>query len=220
MNVPRGRLVHSRIVDDPGTVLRSALDRSLTGYAVVEPQDALLFDDGARGVVTFEDGVPVLVYDATTDRGGPDALADLAGPGPYSVELYELPAEDLAAAHDTPALRVPPDMPAERLAGDATLADRTREAAPDSRLADDEPTGSAVEAFLADEAKIEAIRAQARDEAQRRAEEWGLTGALVDDSAGASAQADADDGDSPTDADGGDCTAHPPDGTAATSDVD
>jgi hypothetical protein len=191
MNVPRGRLVRSRVVDDPGVVLDAALDRSLTGYAVLEPQDALLFDDGARGVMTFESGVPVLVYDATTDRGGPDALADLAGPGPYRVELYELPPAALDAAHDTPALRVPPAMPAERLVGDADLAARTREAAPESRLAD-EPAGSAVEAFLADETKIEAIRTQAREEAQRRAAEWGLTDALADDP---DSDADAEDPD-------------------------
>ena len=192
MNVPRGRLVRSRVVDDPGVVLTAALDRSLTGYAVLEPQDALLFDDGTRGVVTFEAGVPVLVYDATTDRGGPDALADLAGPGPYRVELYELPPDDLAAAHDTPDLRVPPAMPAERLVGDAALAERTREVAPQSRLDEErDPSGSAVEAFLADEEKIEAIRAQAREEAQRRAEEWGLSGALADDSPSASDRGDA-----------------------------
>lgn len=188
MNVPRGRLVRSRVVDDPGVVLDAALNRSLTGYAVLEPQDALLFDDGARGVMTFESGVPVLVYDATTDRGGPDALADLAGPGPYRAELYELPPAALDAAHDTPALRVPPAMPAERLVGDADLAARTREAAPESRLADDS-AGSAVEAFLADETKIEAIRTQAREEAQRRAAEWGLTDALADDQ---DADSDAD----------------------------
>jgi hypothetical protein len=178
LDVPRGRLVRSRVVDEPATVLEAALDESLTGYAVFEPQDALLFDDGARCVVTFEAGVPLLVYDAATDRGGPDALAEVASPAPSRVELYELPAETLAdLERDT--LRVPPDMPAERLAGDPDLAARTREAAPVDRL-DDTPPGSAVEAFLADEAKIEAIRAQARDEAQRRAEEWGLTDALAD----------------------------------------
>ena len=192
MNVPRGRLVHSRVVDDPGLVLASALDRRLTGYAVLEPQDALLFDDGARGVMTFEQGVPVLVYDATTDRGGPDVLADLAGPGPYSVELYELPREELDAAHDTPALRVAPATPAERLAGDPALAARTREVAPESRL-DEQPAGSAVEAFLADEAKIEAIRAQAREEAQQRAAEWGLDAVTSDvDAGGDGAVVDAD----------------------------
>ena len=200
MNVPQGRLVRSRVVDDPGAVLTAALDRSLTGYAVLEPQDALLFDEGARGVVTFEAGVPVLVYDATSDRGGPDALADLAVPGPYRVELYELPPEDLAAAHDTPALRVPPAMPAERLAGDADLAARTREVAPPSRL-DDEPPGSAVEAVLADEEKIEAIRAQAREEAQRRAEEWGLTSTLADDGDGDLDDVNADVGTHGTDVD-------------------
>jgi hypothetical protein len=199
MNVPQGRLVRSRVVDDPGVVLESALDESLTGYAVLEPQDALLFDEGARGVVTFDAGVPVLVYDATSDRGGPDALADLAVPGPYRAEVYALPPAELAAAHDTPALRVPPAMPAERLAGDADLAARTREAAPASRLQDDEPAGSAVEAFLADEEKIEAIRAQAREEAQRRAEEWGLTSTLADDVDDAAP--DDTDVDTPTDTD-------------------
>lgn len=184
MNVPRGRLVRSRVVDEPATVLEAALDDTLTGYAVFEPQDALLFDDGSRCVVTFEAGVPVLVYDATTDRGGPDALAEVASPGPSRVELYELSRQDLAPLHEQRTLRVPPDMPAERLAGDPDLAARTREAAPDSRL-DDQPTGSAVEAFLADEAKIEAIRTQAREEAKRRAEEWGLSDALVDSDAAA-----------------------------------
>jgi hypothetical protein len=192
MNVPRGRLLHSRVVDDPGALLSTALDRSLTGYAVLEPQDALLFDEGARGVVTFEAGVPVLVYDATTDRGGPDALADLAGPGPYRVELYDLPREELDALDPAPALRVPPDMPADRLAGDPDLAARTREAAPDARL--DTPAGSAVEAFLADEEKIAAIREQARAEAQRRAEEWGLTDALADGADGEATDAPGDPG--------------------------
>lgn len=190
-NVPQGRLVRSRVVDDPATVLEAALDDTLTGYAVFEPQDALLFDDGARCVVTFEAGVPVLVYDATTDRGGPDALAEVASPGPSRVELYELSEQELAPLHEQRTLRVPPDMPAERLAGDPALAARTREAAPDSRL-DDQPTGSAVEAFLADEAKIEAIRAQARDEAQRRAEEWGLSDALAESDADPDFQATPD----------------------------
>jgi hypothetical protein len=179
MNVPRGRLVRSRVVDEPGTVLEAALDDALTGYAVFEPQDALLFDDGARCVVTFETGVPVLVYDATTDRGGPDALAGMASPGPSRVELYELSSGAVSDLHEQRTCRVPPAMPAERLAGDPDLAARTREAAPDERL-DGVSAGSAVEAFLADEAKIEAIREQAREEAQRRATEWGLSDALDD----------------------------------------
>ena len=178
MKIPRGSLLRSRVVSDPAVVLSAALDRELTGYAVLEPQDSLLLDGKTRGVLTFEDGVPVLAYDAATDAGGPDALADLAVPGPYSVELYELDAADLAEAHEAGELRVPPEMPAERLVGDRDLADRTREAAPEERLADDEGDANPVEAFLADEEKIAAIREQAREEARTRAEEWGLAGEL------------------------------------------
>jgi hypothetical protein len=69
-------------------------------------------------------------------------------------------------------------MPAERLAGDQSLADRTREAAPADRRDDDET--DPVAAFLDDEAKVDAIREQARTEARRRAEEWGLDDELVD----------------------------------------
>jgi hypothetical protein len=168
------------VVDGPGAVLAAALDRALTGYVVFEPGDALLFDDATRGVMTFEAGVPVLAYDAATDRGGTEALSRLAGPGPYRVELYELAAADLAAAHRTSTLRVPPDLPAEQLAADPALAARTREAAPDEWLTDDSHA-SAVEAFLLDEAKIDAIQRAAREEAQRRADEWGLADALGGD---------------------------------------
>jgi len=73
-------------------------------------------------------------------------------------------------------------MPAERLAGDPDLAARTRERAPDERVTDGKPESpatdegmDAVEAFLEDEGKIEAIREQARTEARERAQEWGLT---------------------------------------------
>jgi hypothetical protein len=184
MNLPRGRLLRSRVVDDPGTVLDAALSRTLTGYVVFEPGDALLFDDATRGVMTFEAGVPVLAYDAATDRGGPDALSALAGPGPYRVELYELPPDELAAVHETSTLRVPPDLPADRLAADVGLVARTREAAPDDRLSAEPSHTSAVEAFLADETAVEAIRQEARAEARRRADEWGLSDALADDSDG------------------------------------
>jgi hypothetical protein len=66
-------------------------------------------------------------------------------------------------------------MPAERLAGDGELADRTRSIAD---VADDEHESGgdldAVEAFLADEEKVEAIQERAREEAAQRAEEWGF----------------------------------------------
>ncbi|WP_299264452.1 hypothetical protein [Halorientalis sp.] len=183
MKLPSGRLVHSRVVDDPGAALAAALDRELTGYAVLEPQETLLLAADARGVLTLTDGVPVLTYHTETDRGGPPALADLAVPGPYRLELVALPADVLADLHDTPALRVPPGMPAQRLAGDPDLAARTRNNAPDSRVRESPASGSdsgepaqqsAVEAFLENEGKIEAIREQAREEARERAAEWGL----------------------------------------------
>ena len=195
MKLPEGQLVRSRVVSDPRTVLVDALDRELTGYAVFEPQDALLLDASGRGVLTFRQGVPTVVYHTGTERGGPPALADLAAAGPYRLDLFALPSADLTRVHDQPEFRVPPGMPAERLAGDQALAARTREVAPsdhgvvapaagaseggdagDPATADNERDRQvgAVEAFLDDEAKIEAIREQARSEAQERADEWGF----------------------------------------------
>lgn len=177
LRLPRGDLVRSRVVSEPATALAAALDRELTGYAVLEPQDTLLLDSDASGVLTFEDGVPVLAYHTGTDRGGPDALADLAEPGPYRAVMYALDREALQAVHDTPELTVPPGMPAERLAGDPELADRTRDVAPDARLGAGD--GDPVASFLDDEEKIRAIQQQAREEAERRAEQWGLDHELV-----------------------------------------
>lgn len=179
MRLPQGKLVRSRVVADPSTALADALERRLTGYAVVEPQDSLLLDVDNVGVLTFEDGVPVLAYHPGTDRGGAAALADLAEPGPFSADLYRVDADALAAAHDVEELRVAPGVPAERLGGDPALADRTREAAPpdSAGVGDTNP----VTEFLADEEKIAAIREQARAEAERRAAEWGLDGVLDDD---------------------------------------
>jgi len=182
MKLPRGRLDKSRVVTDPRDTLADVLDRELTGYAVFESQETLLLDGEGRGVITFTDGVPVLTYYTGTDRGGPPALADLAIPGPYHVSLYTLDAADLESAHEATDLRVPPGMPAERLGGDPALADSTRRAAPDERLSatDDDAAAaedgtteqSAVEAFLDDAEKIEAIKQQARSEARERAQQW------------------------------------------------
>lgn len=193
MNLPAGRLLKSRVVSDPRYPLAEALDRKLTGYAVVEPQETLLLEADGRGVVTFRDGVPDLAYYTGTDRGGPTALGDLAMPGPYHIELYEFPGDPFAGREEAASLRVPPGMPAERLAGDPALAASTRRAAPQVRVeaggesesgvdAGDAGTEtdrppedrSAVEAFLDDDEKIDAIREQAREEAEARAEEWGL----------------------------------------------
>ncbi|NHN57675.1 MULTISPECIES: hypothetical protein [Halorussus] len=180
-------MLRSRVESDPAVPLAAALDRELTGYAVLEPQDALLLDADGAGLVAFEDGVPRFAYHTGTDRGGPEALADLAAPGPYDVALRRLP-DDALARHDRPDLRVPPGLAAERLAGDPDLAERTRAAVPDDSRGDDRggavdetPGGEsldAVEAFLEDEEKIEAIRDRAREEARERAAEWGLDGEL------------------------------------------
>jgi len=178
MNLPCGDPVYARVVEGPGAALAQALERSLTGYALLAPQNAMLFDDPAKGVLTFADGVPVLAYHAGTDRGGAPALADLAAPGPVRVELFATPSKALARAHETEPLRVPPGRPAEQLADDPGLAARTRERAPDQRVDDDEDR---IVAFLEDEAALEAIREQAREEAHDRAEEWGLTDQLADE---------------------------------------
>jgi len=183
MNVPEGTLLRSRVVGEPRQPLTAALDRQLTGYAVFEPQETLLLDSGGRGIVTFRDGVPELAYYTGTDRGGPAALADLAMPGPYHVELYRLSTVAIDSIGDHQDLSIPPGMAAERLAGDPALAASTRRAAPNDRdlttPSDDEDDAAdaelgAVEAFLADETKIDAIKTQAREEAQRRAKEWGF----------------------------------------------
>ena len=182
LRIPRGDLLRSRVVTDVGTTLSAALDRALTGYATVVPQETLLLSGEARGVITFADGVPVLVYNTVTDNGGADALAELAVPGPHRVELYAVGADALRQAHETAALRVPPAAPATALADDPDLAERTRAAAPADRLADAEREETdALAAFLADDDRIAALREQARAEARQRAVEWGLDDALADD---------------------------------------
>lgn len=180
IRIPRGTLIQSRVVSDPGVALAAALDRGLTGYALFEPHDAVLLDSETRGVITFENGVPVLAYEAESDTGGSAALGALAVPGPYSADLFELPAAALATAHEAETLTVPPGMPADRLAGDAGLAARTREAAPPERAADTADGDDPVATFLADEEKIAAIREEARAEARQRAAEWGLDDHLRD----------------------------------------
>lgn len=179
MNLPRGEVVRSRVVDDPGGPLGTALDRGLDGYLVFEPQGSILLDEEVAGVVTVADGVPVLAYEERGDHGGRSALDALAGPGPFRAELYAVGAA-IERVHDRDdgRLAVTPGAPAERLADDPALAERTRERAPDDRLdANEDP--DAVESFLADEERIEAIRERARAEAQARAEEWGLTDQLA-----------------------------------------
>ncbi|WP_313692164.1 hypothetical protein [Halorarum halobium] len=178
VSVPRGDLLAARVVSDVADPLRDALDRSLTGYLVLEPQATLLLDGAERGVITLEAGVPVLAYELDSDAGGPAALASLAGTGPVRASSYRLPAGELAPVHDCDPLRVAPGGPARELADDAGLAERTSDRAPAERR-DDETEHDALAAFLADEERVDAIRREAREEAERRAAEWGLDGELV-----------------------------------------
>lgn len=200
ITIPQGDLLRSRVVADVGATLASVLDRELTGYATLVPQETLLLAGEARGVITFEDGVPVLAYNTVTDAGGPEALAELAVPGPYRVELYAVSRDGLQTAHTEEALQIAPGAAARELADDPALARQTRTAAPADRVGNasananasadadtdtgattNENTGndSAVAAFLNDEERIAAIREQARVEAQARASEWGLEEALA-----------------------------------------
>lgn len=197
--LPPGRLVRSRVVTDLGAVLADALDRRLDGYAVVEPQDALLLDADGAGVLGFRSGVPAGAYHAETGRAGPAALADLAADGPCRVELRALDGDGAALrAFDRETVRVGAATPAERLAGDQALAARTRRVVDDRRRVggrgapappeagtaredagsdtrpDEEPDDPVV-AFLEDDERIAAIREQAREQARERAAEWGLT---------------------------------------------
>ncbi|MFD1512799.1 hypothetical protein [Halomarina rubra] len=182
--VPHGTLVHSRVVESVAVAFREALDRSLTGYAVLTPQAALLLEEAA-GVFTFEGGVPVLAYDVASDAGGTDALTAFPAGGPCRAELYELPADALDAVHETDELRVPPGAPADHLTGDTALADRCRERAPADRR--DAEESDPLAAFLADEDRIAAIQEEAQAEAARRAEEWGLDDHLDADDSGTEA---------------------------------
>jgi len=175
-HIPEGRLRRSRTDADIAETLAGVLDRELTGYVVFEPQGSILRGDDERAVITFDSGVPVLAYHPPSDAGGADALDALSG-GPFHVEAYDLPADALSEAHRVEALRVAPAAPAERLATDDALIERTRAAASDDRL-DRDPDASSVEAFLADEDRIEAIRQEARAEAEERAAEWGLADQL------------------------------------------
>jgi len=175
MEIPRGQLLRRRVLDDPGTVLANALDRELTGYARLKPQETLLLDADGVGVLVFEDGVPVAAYQTGTDAGGADAVDDLAAGGPYRLELYRLEAQVLDRITDDDALLVPPGLPAERLGKDPTLVEQTRERAPEERIvSEDGATTDPVTAFLDDEQQIETLRKRARDEAVARATEWDL----------------------------------------------
>jgi hypothetical protein len=173
MTVPGGQPTFDRVVTGLDEPLGAALDRSLSGYAEVVPQAALLLDASGSGVLWFENGVPTHATHTGTGATGADVLAELAATGPYRVRLVSVSPETLVANRPANAT-LPPDAPAERLAGDESLAARTRERAGVSSAPATDDSLDAVEAFLADDEKIRAIRDQARAEAKRKADEWGF----------------------------------------------
>ncbi|MFB6078359.1 MAG: hypothetical protein ABEJ80_05225 [Halarchaeum sp.] len=166
-----GELVFSRVVTDLGDALAHALDASLSGYAVVAPADALLLGEGGETLVGFDAGVPTHVRGAAGDVG-PPAVGALARAGPHRVRLYAGGTPSFA-----PEAAVPPDALAERAAGDPTLAERSRERAPEGP---EEAGLDAVEAFLADEERVEAVREAAREDALAAASDLGLADDLVE----------------------------------------
>jgi hypothetical protein len=168
--IPDGELLRSRVVTSLSTSLDDILQRQLDGYAVLSSP---LGADDERGVITFEAGVPTLVYHTGTDRGGPAAIADLGTP-PFHVELYALGADALELPHRNETLSIPPGTIAERLADDPDLAERIRSAA-----GEDDPTDhDDIASFLDDETAVEDIREDAREDALERADEWGFSDAI------------------------------------------
>jgi hypothetical protein len=181
MKLPRGDRVASRVVDDPATALRDALDDAVTGYLVLEPGSTLLLDDDGAGVLTLADGVPVLAYHTGRDCGGADALAALATPGPLRVDRHVVPPGEIEPIHARDghdALAVDPTEPARVLAGEHALASRTDERAPADHPGREAAADDPLAAFLDDADQIEALREDARAEAKRRAADWGFTDEL------------------------------------------
>ncbi|MFW5965522.1 MAG: hypothetical protein ACOCP3_02080 [Halodesulfurarchaeum sp.] len=169
MTRPDGQTRFDRVVMSVDEPLREALDRRLSGYAEIVPQAGLLGDAVGRCVLDFDAGVPVRARHTGTGRTGSQALADIAETGPYHVRLVETERTDWIEPDG-----LPPAAPAERVAGDSDLAERTRSRADVPDPAESTEELDAVEAFLADEEKIEAIQNRAAMEARQRAEEWGF----------------------------------------------
>jgi len=174
LRIPRGDLLRSRVVSDVGTTtLARALDRELTGYATLVPQETLLLEgDDARGVVTFADGVPVLAYNTVSD-GGPDALAESSrSRAPIASNCTR---SRMARSRNRPRGRRAPRRPAPRRPNSPTTkrsptGPRRR---PEERLdAGRDDDSDAVAAFLEDDERTDRS-------ANRRAQRGGRAGVRV-----------------------------------------
>lgn len=183
MNVPSGNLLQARVVQTPAPLLADALDRELTGYLRIAAGETLLLEGYGRAVITLVDGVPRAAYHTGKDVAGNRAIETIPELGPYHVELYRTDQSVLKPVHTDTAVQIPPGRPAERLAEDPTLAERTRTAASPDHLEQARHTDEdRLAAFLEDEKHIQQIKQEARQQAQTRAEEWGLTGELTEQS--------------------------------------
>ncbi|MFB6135009.1 MAG: hypothetical protein ABEJ55_08480 [Halanaeroarchaeum sp.] len=173
MTLPAGPSSFDRVVTELDLPLAAALDRSITGYLEIVPQAALLLDASGSGVIWVADGVPTHASHTGTGATGPSVLADIAATGPFRVRIVALDDGDMEARPADASLS--PGAPAERLAGDDELAERTRRRAGEESISAAEASGiDAVETFLRDDEKIRAIREHARAEAERKADEWGF----------------------------------------------
>lgn len=177
MRLPEGQTSFDRVVDAMDGPLDAALEDGLTGYGVIVPQGNLLGEDSGKGILWFEDGIPIGARHTGTGRTGSAALADLAEIGPYQVRMVATGNVDEMYAGDP----LPPAAPADRLAGNEALAARTREAAGSTAGGGPDAELDAVEAFLANEEKIEAIKRQAAEQARQRAREWGFETSETDE---------------------------------------
>lgn len=178
MSLPAGQPCFDRVVMAVDEPLVEALNRELTGYGVIVPQAGLLGEGTGKGVLWFDGGIPCGARHTGTGRTDSEALADIAETGPYQVRLVEAELPESVRERDSLA----PGGPAERVAGDPELAERTRQASTGDTVEDPDAELDAVEAFLADEEKIAAIQEQAASEARKRAEEWGFEAATEPES--------------------------------------
>jgi hypothetical protein len=169
MSRPEGQTRFDRVVMSLEAPLWEALETELRGYGEIVPQAGLLGTEAGHCLLWFDAGVPVGATHTGTGRTDSAAIADVAETGPYRVRLVEIADSAAVRSGD-----LAPTAPAEQVLGDEELARRTREAADLEPEADSGADLDAVEAFLADEAKIEAIQERAAREARTRAEEWGF----------------------------------------------
>lgn len=180
MNIAEGQLERSQVVAEYGPVLAEALDEQLTGYSRIEPGDSVVLESTGAGVLTFKQGVPMAAYHTASDTTGEAALEALSKLGPFHIEVYTLDAAALQHVHETESVLIPPERPAELLAGDPALAEQTRaKAGTAQRDRARETSEEALSSFLRDEKRIQQIKREARQQAKRRAKQWNLDTELV-----------------------------------------